>query len=225
MAKTKFNRTNENVDWAKWTWNPVVGCLHGCRYCYARDIAKRFYGHFKPTFFPERLEAPVNTSPIREPGGNMVFVCSMADLFGEWVEQGWIDAVIEAVRNSPQWTFLFLTKNPSRLATVQWSDNAWVGTTIDCQARVKKAEDAFSRFDATVKFVSCEPLQEEIRFNRMDLFDWMIVGGRSRSTKMKAGQPEHAWVHALIEQAREVKTMIYCKPNLTAVDGPKEYPK
>jgi hypothetical protein len=50
-----FNQTNEMVDWAKWTWNPVTGCLHTCVYCYARDIAERFYPEkFEPTFRPGR---------------------------------------------------------------------------------------------------------------------------------------------------------------------------
>ncbi len=52
--KQVFNRTNENIEWAKWTWNPVVGCKTGCIYCYARDIANRFYGDFTPRFFQER---------------------------------------------------------------------------------------------------------------------------------------------------------------------------
>ncbi|MBF0524736.1 MAG: DUF5131 family protein [Deltaproteobacteria bacterium] len=92
-SKQTFNATNDNIEWAKWTWNPVTGCLHGCKYCYARDIANRFFGEYKfsPHFYPERLSAPANTTipvkRINEPGIKNVFVCSMADLFGEWVGQ------------------------------------------------------------------------------------------------------------------------------------------
>ena len=46
----------DNIGWAKWTWNPVTGCKHGCKYCYARDFAMRFAGHFNPTFHPEFLK-------------------------------------------------------------------------------------------------------------------------------------------------------------------------
>lgn len=104
-----FNQTNENVEWALWTWNPVTGCLHNCPYCYARDIANRFYAHlpegerFAPVFYPERLSAPSNTKqpdlnqiddPVRRMGLQNVFVCSMADLFGKWVPTEWINAVL-----------------------------------------------------------------------------------------------------------------------------------
>ncbi len=84
--KSTFNRTNDNVEWASWTWNPVTGCKHGCPYCYARDIARRFYGNggFEPKFHPARLAAPALT-PAPRPnapiGDRNVFVCSMADRF------------------------------------------------------------------------------------------------------------------------------------------------
>ena len=88
-SKPKFNRTNDNIEWAKWTWNPVTGCSHGCEYCYARDIAMRFYGSFEPKYHPERLTAPQNTKPPEafDNGERNVFVCSMADLFGKWVKR------------------------------------------------------------------------------------------------------------------------------------------
>lgn len=47
-TKSTFNATNDNIEWAKWTWNPVTGCLHECPYCYAKDISMRYYNHFKP---------------------------------------------------------------------------------------------------------------------------------------------------------------------------------
>jgi hypothetical protein len=87
-----FNRVNDNIGWARWSWNPVTGCLHNCDYCYARDIAQRFTGSypkgFEPDFWPERLDAPANTRlPAKADGDESwrrVFTCSMADLFGEW---------------------------------------------------------------------------------------------------------------------------------------------
>ena len=100
--KPQFNRTNENIEWAACSWNPVTGCEHNCRYCYARDIAKRFYPHeFEPTYHPGRLSAPLHTKSIPprwdgDQGYNGVFVCSMADLFGEWVPDEWIDSILNA---------------------------------------------------------------------------------------------------------------------------------
>jgi len=223
---SKFNKVNDNIEWSLWSWNPVTGCKQGCPYCYARDIANRFFPEkFEPTFHPDRLDAPKNTSTQGGEDGNSrnVFVCSMADLFGAWVPQEWIDQVIKSVRDNPQWNFLFLTKNPSRLIDIEWPDNAWVGTTVDIQARVEPAKEAFQHIRATVKFLSCEPLKEMLDFGDMSMFDWLIIGGQSKSSGEPEFQPEWRWVESLISQARSSGLKIYFKPNLTS--RPKEYPK
>ena len=228
-----FNRTNEMVDWAKWTWNPVTGCLHSCGYCYARDIAEGRTGNapfktgFVPTFYPERLAAPQNTkvpaNAATDIGERNVFVCSMADLFGKWVQQAWIDAVMDAVRNAPQWNFLFLTKFPQRLESIDWPANAWVGTTVDEQYRVAIAEKAFRNVNAPVKWLSCEPLRERLTFSSLDMFDWVVVGGQSRSSQEGAFQPPWEWVEHLWQQARASGCLLYWKPNL--LTRPQEYPQ
>lgn len=224
---SKFNETNDNIEWAKWSWNPVTGCKMGCPYCYARDIANRFQGGFDPAFHPERLTMPENTQvPPKadtDIGFKNVFVCSMADLFGDWVPQEWIDRVIEAVRKNPQWNFLFLTKNPSRLVGIDWPKNAWVGTTVDVQARVAPAKMAFRQISAPIKFLSCEPLREELDFGDMSMFDWIIIGGQSKSTQEPAKQPDWSWVESLITEARRSELKVYFKPNLET--RPKEYPQ
>ncbi|MGO9022524.1 MAG: DUF5131 family protein [Syntrophobacteraceae bacterium] len=213
-----FNRTNSSIKWASWTWNPVTGCEHGCKYCYARDIANRFNPKgFEPTFHPERLKAPKNTpfpTKINTIGDKSVFVCSMADLFGEWVEQEWINRVLDAVRESPQWNYIFLTKNPKRLIEIKWPDNAWVGATVDTQARVKPTEQAFAKVTAKIKFISCEPLLGPLKFSRLDLFQWVIIGARSRSSGAPEMQPEREWVRSLVHQAMNAGCSIFCKPNL-----------
>jgi ParB-like chromosome segregation protein Spo0J len=51
VPTSTFNQTNDNIEWARWSWNPVTGCRYNCPYCYARDIANRFYQEkFEPTF-------------------------------------------------------------------------------------------------------------------------------------------------------------------------------
>ncbi len=226
-SKATFNKTNENIEWAKWSWNPVTGCKHGCRYCYARDIARRFYGEydFEPTFHPARLLAPENTKPPKtdDIGYHNVFVCSMADLFGHWVPAEWIVRVLKACRDAPQWNFLFLTKNPEQLVDIDFPDNAWVGTTVDTQVRVSPAEKAFKRVKAKVKFLSCEPLLENLAFSTLEVFDWVIIGGQSETTNQPAKQPEWEWVEHLLTQARKAECKVYFKPNLTI--APKEYPE
>jgi protein gp37 len=254
-ALAQFNQTNDSIEWARYTWNPVTGCKQGCKYCYARDIAMRytnaFPNGFEPTFIEDRLSAPVNTKvPPEAPGSNNVFVCSMADLFGDWVPQEWIDKVIDACRNAPDWNFIFLTKNPKRLLSVDWPPNAWVGTTVDCQARVSDAVEVFDEFNRmrhgmakgdgsgdeygsgtgpSVKFISCEPLTESIVFpsdgghSSLELFDWVIIGGQSASSGTPAFQPKWEWVEELHFAAIDAGCAIYWKPNLTV--RPKEYPE
>lgn len=234
--KKTFNQTNDNVAWAKWTFNPITGCLGPdgkglCKYCYARDLANRFYKEkFKPTFHPDRLDAPANTripkARQNEPGIRNVFVCSMGDMFGAWVPNEWINTIITTITSYPQWNYIFLTKNPVRLQNFYWPKNAWVGITVDIQKRVEWAEYTASGQNleaASVKFVSVEPFQERITFNHLNFFDWVIIGGRSASSGMSAFQPKWEWVEHLLGQAREAGCKVYFKPNLTV--RPQEYPR
>jgi protein gp37 len=147
----------------------------------------------------------------------------MADLFGDWVPKDWIDQVLSAVREAPQWNFLFLTKNPKRFIDIDWPRNAWVGTTVDRQRRVKAAEDAFRQIKAQVKFLSCEPLEEFVSFSDLSMFEWIIIGGRSQSLGKPEGQPEWRWVAHLIDQARQYGLKVYMKPNLRP-ERLREYP-
>lgn len=217
-----FNVTNENIEWARFSWNPVVGCKHGCKYCYARDIAIRFYKTFEPQFLEYRLAAPGN---MGDPKGelNKVFVCSMADLFGSWVPAEWIQKIIDVVAKHPKWRFLFVTKNPVRYSEFQWPENAWLGATIDEQSRVDSSVAALKNVKAKVKFFSCEPLREKIDFSNLkEVVDWVIIGSQSKSTGAPAMQPEWTWVETILFSAREAGVDVYFKPNLTV--RPKEYP-
>lgn len=216
-----------NIEWAKWSWNPVTGCLHNCSYCYARDIAARFYPQgFEPSFLPSRLSMPRNTpvpaSAAQDIGYKNVFTCSMADLFGRWVPREWIKAVLQVVADNPQWNFLFLTKFPIRLAEFDFPANAWLGTTVDAQARVTNAERAFSKVRGGVKWLSCEPLLEPLRFSSLEMFDWVVIGGASSSTQTPEFHPPRAWVESLEVQARRAGCKVYEKTNL--LERIREYP-
>lgn len=228
--KITFNETNENIKWAKWTWNPVTGCKHGCDYCYARDIANRFYKQkFEPTFHPSRLVAPQNTVIPKyrktEDGITNVFVCSMADLFGDWVPKEWIEKTLLSVKNSPQWNFLFLTKNPKRYIEFKFSDNCWLGATADNQIRADIALSVFENIDDSfVKFISCEPLKEKIEINYENIpISWAIIGGQSKTSKCPEFQPEWDWVFSLTRQFDDYNLKYYWKPNLEV--RPEMYPR
>jgi protein gp37 len=201
MNKTK-------IEWCDSTWNPVTGCLHGCEYCYARKIAERFgrehkglknyeglevleepfdsytkcmdvkidpypYG-FEPTFHKYRLNEPSNKDK-----GQNIFVCSMADLFGEWVPQEWINKVFEACDNAHQHNYLFLTKNAKGYEraidnfacedrgsqdSIEFFKNFWFGVSITNQDDVYKA-DKLQELPEGHRFLSIEPILGPIQFN------------------------------------------------------------
>lgn len=219
-TKTKLNRQdNDAIEWAQWSWNPVTGCLHNCPYCYARDIAERFYSHgFEPTFHHERLGAPAATVVPREAETDTrfrnVFTCSMADLFGRWVPREWIEAVLGTIADNPQWNFLCLTKFPKRMAEFEIPANAWMGTTVDLQARIPNAETAFAKVKSGIRWLSVEPMLEPLKFKRLDLFQWIVIGGASKSSQTPEWRPPLPWINDLVAQADAAGVRVYFKTNL-----------
>lgn len=220
-----FNKQDGNsIEWAQWSWNPITGCKHDCPYCYARDIANRFYPQkFEPSVYPERFLAPGNTKVPATAEGDVafknVFTCSMADLFGRWVPLEWIEWVMEVVADNAQWNFLFLTKFPQRFAELgELPPNAWMGTTVDCQSRVKNAEKAFSKVKGGTKWLSVEPMLTPIKFDKLELFNWVVIGGSSPSAKTPAWVPPFDWVADLHAQARKAGCTVYHKDNLKMND-------
>ena len=134
-----MNGPNNAIGWCDYTWNPVTGCRHGCTFgpkktpCYAAVIARRLHGTaafpqgFEPAFHHGRLNQPAKVKV-----GARVFVCSMADLWGAWVPDAWIEAVLGACRAATQHTFLTVTKAPARI--LDWADS-WPPTLWAGEAR------------------------------------------------------------------------------------------
>lgn len=173
------------IEWCDRTWNPVTGCLQGCPFCYARKIAHRFNGTkafpngFNPTFYPERLPDPVK---MKKP--QVIFVCSMADLFGSWVPHEWIEQVINSCMAAPQHSYIFLTKNPDRMKEFfrdkPVQKNFWLGTS--CGENKMSWERVFTVMEIDIwgwnTLVLAEPLKTSnpFAYDTGDWFDWMIVG-------------------------------------------------
>lgn len=204
VVKRTFNKTTDMIDWTTYTWNPITGCKYGCEYCYAADMAKRYKMSFEPTLNKDRLNMPKDT-PLPPQDKREVFVGSFADMFGPWVPSEWIEAVLETIRDNPQWIYQFLTKNPHRYAEFDFPENCWLGATVDTQRRADNATDAFDEMLEAQKnnnnllFISCEPLLEEISVSGMWFLDWIIVGGRSRSDKLPEFQPKSSWVGRILK--------------------------
>lgn len=187
-----LNKTK--IDWCDVTWNPVTGCKHGCQFCYARKIATRFAGTpafpngFIPTMHPDRLD-----DPKKEKTPQVVFVCSMADLFGDWLPEDWITNVMWSCSSAPQHQYLFLTKNPRRICNVlieelnekpipNWWLGCSVGETTDSWMRIhdmKKLQEL-----GWNTFLSIEPLTEAHPMIA-DGFGakWVIIGMLSNGSK------------------------------------------
>jgi len=177
MNKTK-------IEWCDYTWNPVTGCLHGCPYCYARKIAERFRGTkawpegFKPMIHPERSNDP---ELMKKP--QTIFVCSMADLFGEWVPDHWIRYVMDSCDMAPWHTYIFLTKNPARYFKLRGEDlhqdNFWFGTTETGEIFGDPNLYAIKRLPAKNTFVSFEPLLHEIDVGDLSGIKQVIIGAQT----------------------------------------------
>ncbi len=199
-----------SIEWTTFSWNPVTGCKFGCPYCYARGIAKRFRNNFpdgfEPRFIPERLSQP---GQIKKP--SRIFVCSMGDLFGSWVPKEWVTAVLDVVRDTPQHIFQFLTKEPTRLPEFSpYPSNAWIGASVDYKRRLRPTLDAMQNVDATIRWVSFEPLLESVGIEDLDPLEWVVIGGQ---TGRGSCQPDDEWIDELLISAGD--RPVFFKENIT----------
>jgi len=236
--KPVFNKSKgDGISWADWSWNPVTGCDHGCDYCYARAIAtsdrtkQSFPTGFEPVYRPERLTAPTNTPTPKQTtqASRSVFVCSMADLFGKWVPDHWIEEVFEACNNNPQWRYIFLTKFPSRYKGLTFPHHSCVGASVDTQRRADIIAHSMQHVTAEVRWLSIEPLLEPIVFadGVLDDFDWVVIGAQTTANGIPAFSPHFEWVASIVAQARKAGCKVHLKPNLLTTPGmqlPDEYP-
>lgn len=175
---------------------------------------------FSPTFHRYRLDEPKRWAKPRN-----IFVCSMADLFGEWVPDEWIKAVFEACEKAPQHRYLFLTKNPARYIELankdilpDGADNMWFGST----ATTPETEFFYSGMHNT--FVSVEPILQPFRDSNGDgaraslITDWIIIGAETGNRKEKV-IPKASWIMDLVQSAEEINTPIFMKESLREIMG------
>ncbi len=238
-----MNRTK--IEWCDYTWNPVVGCKHGCSYCYARRFAERGLGEygrwdkgrrFNPRFLPERLNEP---GQVQKP--SKIFTVSMGDLFGDWVPAKWIWEVLKIADECSHHTFLFLTKNPQRYLEysgvelgawpykqerIDFPRNCWAGLSVTDFQSWTWANCRLDHILAPVRFLSIEPLSGEvarlISANGLPPgADWVIIGAQ---TGPGAKPPNPDWVQAILDKTRERNVPVFLKDNLNWPDKVQEFP-
>lgn len=187
---------------------------------------------FLPTMHQYKLEEPAAWKKPRT-----IFVCSMADLFGDWVPDEWIKRVFEACEAAPQHRYLFLTKNPTRILRLASEDklpnynNFWFGTTITTPEQPFFLETPFftnnSRSHSYGIFLSIEPIQEDFpvqdRFARIpgrqqNGIDWIIVGAETGNRKDKI-YPNREWIEHIAETSEKTGIPLFMKESLRDLMG------
>jgi len=205
------------IEWTDRTWNPVTGCSKvstGCAHCYAETMANRlkamgvgkYANGFTPTIHEDALDEPIKW---KQP--HTVFVCSMADLFHEAVPFSFIDKVMDTIRQTEQHNYQILTKRTNRMieyfSNSNIPKNLWLGVTVEAPTE-KSRIDSLRRLPASIRFLSCEPLIEDLGTIDLTGIDWIIVGGES-GVQARPMKPE--WVRNVLQQADEQGVSFFFK--------------
>lgn len=192
--------TQSGIEWTEQTWNPVTGCTKvspGCKYCYAEVMARRLHAMgaagyengFKTTLHANRLDQPTKR---KKP--TVYFVNSMSDLFHPDVPFAFIDQVFATIEQTPQHTYQILTKRAGRMRQYfskrSCPVNAWIGVSVEDKKYGLPRIDQLLQINAATRFLSVEPLLEDLGEFQMKGIDWVIVGGESGH---KARPMEEAW--------------------------------
>lgn len=183
---------------------------------------------FSPTFHRYRLDVPQKWSEPRT-----IFVCSMADLFGEWVPDEWIDDVIDACKKAPQHRYLFLTKNPKRYAQLDGGknfrlppkNNMWYGATATNSKQLSEAIKSFGYHSKAKNFLSVEPILEDVSQSEVwskavyyQYIDWVIIGAETGNRKNKI-VPQNAWIDNIVSDCDYNGIPVFMKDSLIPIVG------
>lgn len=210
--------TQTSIEWTEQTWNPTVGCTKispGCQNCYAETMSRRlkamgvngYENGFQLTLLPKRL-----TDPLERNKPTIYFVNSMSDLFHKEIPTSYIRQVFDVMKKAPQHTFQVLTKRADVMAafikTYQASNNAWLGVTVENKQHGIPRIDQLRKVKAHVRFLSIEPLLEDLGSINLSGIHWVIVGGES-GPKARLMKPE--WVMNIKRQCEEQNVAFFFK--------------
>ena len=211
-----------SIEWTDATWNPVRGCTKispGCKHCYAETFAERFRGvkghpfeqGFDLRLVPEKLNAPISwRKPLR------IFVNSMSDLFHEQVPDDYIEKVARVMVQANWHTYQVLTKRSARMAEllrtrlkfVASLPHVWWGVSVENRRYGLPRIDDLRGAPARTRFLSIEPLLEDLGRMNLTGIHWVIVGGESGSG---ARPMDRKWVISIRKQCRETGVPFFFK--------------
>lgn len=223
---------HSKIEWTEVTWNPSVGCNKvsaGCKFCYAEVMAQRlqamgtpgYEDGFKFKILENRLDLP---RKIKKP--TKFFVNSMSDLFHEQMPYDFLDRVFKTIEETPQHTYQILTKREKNLTRYFKNrlvpENVWLGVTVENSLK-KSRIDYLRNIDANIRFLSIEPLLENIGELNLTGIHWVIVGGESGH---KARPMKQEWAIDIQRQCDEQNVHFFFKQWGTwGADGQKRNKK
>ncbi|HEY1067010.1 MAG TPA: phage Gp37/Gp68 family protein, partial [Pirellulales bacterium] len=210
------------IEWTDATWNPVRGCTlisPGCAHCYAQTFAERFRGvpnhpyeqGFDLKLVPEKLE-----EPLKWRHGKRIFVNSMSDLFHEGVPEEYVHRVVDVMRRCPHHTFQTLTKRAERMKTYLQNHlpdaaerpGLWWGVSVENRRHGLPRIDELRQAPAALRFLSVEPLLEDLGEIDLSGVGWVILGGES-GHGARPLEPE--WVASIRDQCRAARVPFFFK--------------
>ena len=210
------------IEWTDATWNPVTGCTKispGCKFCYAETFAERFRGvpghpfeqGFDLRLMPHRLEQPLRWKRPRK-----IFVNSMSDLFHEDIPINYIARVGDVMRRADWHLFQVLTKRHRRMRALLSSElramgdlpNVAYGVSVENQRHGLARLSELRQTEARIRFLSIEPLLEDLGPLDLDGIDWVIVGGESGAHSRPMLR---TWVVNIRRQCREQRVPFFFK--------------
>ncbi|MGH7869639.1 MAG: DUF5131 family protein [Candidatus Dormibacteraceae bacterium] len=211
------------IEWTDATWNPVRGCVKispGCKHCYAETRAERFRGVEGSAYeqgFDLRLVPHKLIEPLTWRRPRMIFVNSMSDLFQDGVPDAYISTVAEIMEMAPWHVFQVLTKRSERLrdllnGKLSWAaklPHVWWGVSVeDKKYGLPRVEHLRAVEHAAVRFLSVEPLLEDLGAFNLDGIHWVIVGGESGPG---ARPMDERWALSVLELCRKTQTPFFFK--------------
>lgn len=206
------------IEWTEQTWNPTTGCTKispGCKHCYAEVMANRlksmgakgYENGFDLSVLPERL-----TQPLKRRKPTTYFVNSMSDLFHNDIPFSFLDQVFDVIKRTPQHTYQILTKRSARMRKYFSSrvvpDNAWLGVSVENRQYGLQRIDDLREIKAGTRFLSVEPLLDDIGEINLCGIHWVIVGGESGP---KARPMKVEWVESIKDQCDQYGVAFFFK--------------